>query len=110
MNRPTLIRIPRPKRLSCCFPGCRRSSETGHHVVYPGRALPICHVHHRQITLINRQEAVRRARRLSDQERGLLFGQWKRGKRKAAWTNANRQWLNRYWRPYVPSKQRPQRH
>lgn len=67
---------------SCFFPGCARFAEHRHHIVYfPEEVVkPLCEPHHKEITMLNGQQARKCRHPLSNNHRWWIWNRWLEGK------------------------------
>jgi len=92
--------LPMPRLARYCVkPGCERRAEHPHHVTYrPPCVVLLCSDCHREITVVNINEAERTRQRLSNRHRWWAYGQWLRGELRPVMTANAERWL-RSWRP-----------
>jgi hypothetical protein len=94
--------MPAPPR--CVFPGCPVPARHEHHVTYdPPITKDLCVPHHKQITIINGQQARKYRRGLSTEHRWWIWYQWIEGKLKARRTQKALEYIGE-WDKYSPPK------
>lgn len=77
--------MPEPPR--CSFPSCTARAEHDHHITYaPAVTKLLCVPHHKEITIINGQQARKYRRSLSNKHRWWAWHSWIGGKLKARHT------------------------
>jgi hypothetical protein len=94
--------MPEPPR--CAFPRCPVPARHEHHITYdPPVTKDLCIPHHKEITIINGQQARKYRRELSAKHRWWIWFQWIEGKLKARRTQKALEYIGE-WDTYSPPK------
>lgn len=94
---------------NCVFPKCPNKRDHKHHIIYdPPMIVGLCYAHHEDITIVNTNEAFKKRRKLTSDERVEIWEAWLRGELvpemtpwAAAWIG---RWEKRRSRPKVPRR------